>query len=79
MILVNNYLQIEPVSHEEFMASTKGAYDEVGKVLAVAEGITIPVGATVRFDSFMAKKFPSQTEKDKFDWFIAQEEIVAYE
>lgn len=79
MKLYNNYLKIEPLENEQFVASETGQYDEMGTVLAVAEGIDVPIGSMVLFDSFMAKKFPVRGELGKFHWFIALDEIVAYE
>ena len=78
--LLNKYLQVEPVSHETFMASQRETYDEVGTVIAVDESITdIPVGSKVYFDSFMAKKYPAPGEPEKIHWFVHYDEIVKYD
>ena len=37
--LLNGYIKIEPVSHDSFVASAKDSYEEIGTVLAVAEGV----------------------------------------
>lgn len=79
MKLFNNYLKIEPLKTEQFMETEKGQYDEMATVLDVAEGVSVPIGSIVLFDSFMAKKFPVRGELDKFHWFISMDEIVAYE
>jgi len=76
--LINGYLRIEPVEQDSFMASEKTSYEEIGRVIAVADSIDIPVGATVFFDSFMAKKYPAK-EFGKFEWYIHIDEIVKYE
>ena len=80
MKLLNNYIQIEPIVSDSFMASQRDTYEELGVVVAVADLVAdIPIGVTVRFDSFMAKKFPREGETDKFDWFIHKDECVAYD
>lgn len=78
-VLINGYLKIEPLEHSAFMSSQKESYEEIGKVLAVAEDITVPVGASVFFDSYMAKKYPKQGEEGKYEWYIHIDEVVKYE
>ena len=77
--LINQYLKIEPIVYDGFIASQKESYEEKGVVIAKDEAITnIPIGATVSFDSFMVKKYPT-TEIGKFAWYIHYDEIVSYE
>lgn len=79
--LINGYLKIEPVEQDSFMASENTSYEEVGVVVARDENecVDIPVGATVFFDSFMAKKYPVKGEFGRFQWFVHRNEIVKFE
>ena len=78
--LLNNYIQIEPIQHESFMASQRETFEEIGVVVAVDENIRdIPVGSKVYFDSYMAKKYPVPGENDKFHWFVHYLEVVKYD
>lgn len=76
--IINGYLKIEPVEQDSFMASEKTSYEEIGRVVARDKSVMIPIGATVFFDSFMAKKYPGK-EFGKFEWYIHIDEIVKYE
>ena len=79
MIPLNSHVQIEPETNNEFVASMKQTYDEVGVVVAVAEGITvIKAGDRVFFDSWQASKFPKDTHGNYF-WYVPFESIKAYE
>ncbi len=75
---INNHLKIDPIVHDAFVASQKGQYEEIGVVLDVAEGVPVPIGAKVYFDSWLAKKFPVLGEHDKYVWFVDYKDIVAY-
>lgn len=78
--LLNKYLKVEPVDHEEFVVAMNGTYEEIGVVVAKDESITdIPLGAKVYFDSYIAKKYPILGEVNKFQWFVPYSEIVKYE
>ena len=77
-MIINGYLQIEPVEQDSFMASEKTTYEEIGRVVDRDSSITIPIGSKVYFDSFMAKKYPGK-EFGKFEWYIHIDEIVKYE
>lgn len=79
MKTINNHIKIAPVSHTEFISSTKGQYEEIGVVLDVADGIPVPIGAKVYFDSWLAKKYPVMGNPDESVWFVKYEDIVAYE
>lgn len=75
---LNNYIQIEPEAHEDFIASMNATYDEIGRVIAVPDdGCPLPVGARVFFDSWMASKFP--VGEGKYYWYVPYENIKAYE
>ena len=82
-ILINGYLKIEPMEHQSFMLSQKETFEEIGRVVAKDDNFPeirqIPIGATVYFDSFMAKKYPVAGEEGKFQWFIHFNEITKYE
>lgn len=75
--IVNNYLKIEPVARKGFVAQEKETYEEIGIVVAKDESLDVPVGAKVWFDSYMAKKYPTE-EKGKFVWFVQFDEVVGY-
>lgn len=68
---------IQPVVRDEFIST--GKYEEIGTVLEVAEGVSIPVGVQVCFESWMAKKFPVKGKPGEFYWFVPEEDVVAYE
>lgn len=75
---LNNYVQIEPQTREDFISSADTTYNEVGIVLEVAEGVTrVTKGDTVYFDSWMAAKFPAG--EGKYYWLVPFENIKAYE
>lgn len=76
---INKHLQIEPVTSTDFVASQKGLYEEIGTVVAVGDGVDIPVGSKVYFESWLAKKFPIPGETNKYHWFVPYDDIVAYE
>lgn len=79
-VVLNKYIKVEPLVFDEFIASQKESYEEVGIVVAKDETITnIPLGSKVFFDGFMAKKYPNPNEKGKFQWFVHETEIVKYE
>lgn len=80
-VLLNGYLKIEPVLAEGFMSSSRDTYEEIGKVIARDEMLCkeLPLGSTVYFDSFMAKKYPIQDQLGKFQWYVNIAEIVKYE
>lgn len=76
MIPLNNHIQIEPEEHQDFIASASSTYDEIGKVIAVAEGVDeVWPGDRVYFDSWTASKFP--TGDGKFYWLIPYENVKA--
>jgi co-chaperonin GroES (HSP10) len=88
IIPINGHMVIEPLKHEEFMASVKETYDEVGIVLVREQPLdgtpTNPttyrncnVGDTVYFDSWMCSKFPKGD--GTFYWIVPYENIKAYE
>lgn len=78
--VLNNYLKVEPITHEGFMASQRETYEEIGVVVSKDDSITdIPLGALVYFDSYMAKKYPVKGDDTKFQWFVSYSEIVKCE
>lgn len=74
---INNHLKIQPVEQDGFIASSKGAYEEIGIVLEVAEGVPIEPGMLVYFDSWLAKKYPVRGIPGEYQWFVKYEDIVA--
>ena len=84
--LLNKYVKISPIKFDSFVSSEKESYEAVGIVRAVADGVDIPLGSKVWFDSFMAKKYPMLithdggfTKNTEYLWFINYDEIVQYE
>lgn len=85
---VNNHLLIKPVAHETFVATERDTYEEIGEVLAVPHewvGIgtstmerPVNVGDRVYFDSWLAAKFPGETEGEHY-WLIKWEHVRAIE
>lgn len=83
---LNNNIQIEPQTREDFISSADTTYNEVGTVLALPENIKevlgekccpIDIGDTVYFDSWMAAKYPDG--KGGLAWLIPFDNIKAYE
>ena len=77
--ILNYNLQIEPIPHESFVSTQKESYEEVGKLIAKDERVDIPIGATVFFESWMAKKYPDLKHEGKFYWLVPFSEIGFYE
>jgi len=76
IIPVNGYLLISPLKHESFVQSEHDTYDEIGEVIAVAEGIEfVKVGQLVYFDSYMAKKYSNPDDKNDFIWLVHRDEV----
>lgn len=79
--LYNGYVKIQPVVHKSFIVSEKESYNELGIVLAKDEDFTesarLKIGSTVRFDSWMAKKFPIEGQEGVFGWYIHFSQIVS--
>lgn len=77
MKILNNYIQIQPITSDSFVMSQKDTYEEVGTVLALDDQIKdIPIGSKVYFDSWLVKKYPVA---NGYYWFISRENVVAYE
>lgn len=76
---LHNHVKIELVEQDDFIKSSKGAYEEIGIVEVVADGVPLSVGDRVYFDSWLAKKYPIEGQPGKFHWFVKYEDIVAYE
>lgn len=78
MIPINDYVQIEPVEHEDFMALSKTTYDEIGVVLQINRlNSAFKVGDKVYFDSWLASKYPKGN--NEYYWLVKYEDIKAYE
>lgn len=80
---VNNHVLIEPVKHEEFIATQRDTYEEIGVVVAIPEKIESIVGVTVGdkvyFDSWLAAKYPKEGLTGEFYWLVKWEDIRAVE
>ena len=77
--LLNGYIKIDPIKYDSFVMTDKESYEAVGTVLGVPEGIDIPVGAKVWFDSWLCKKYPVVGQEGKYEWYVNVGEIVKYE
>lgn len=77
-ILHNGYLKIKPIEYSSFIASQKTSYEEVGEVIATANTVNVPIGSLVKFDGFMAKKYPVVGKEDEYEWYIKYDEIVSH-
>lgn len=91
---VNKHLLIKPVVHETFIASQTETYEEIGEVIAMADGINcvdmgmtgvtsmsqnyVNVGDKVYFDAWLAAKFPGEKEGEHY-WLVKWEHIRAVE
>ena len=86
---VNNHLLIKPVEHVTFVATENDVYEEIGEVLNAdsellsVDGTTptpakVKIGDKVYFDSWLAAKFPGETEGEHY-WLIKWEHIRAIE
>jgi len=79
MKLHNSFLQIAPVEHRTLLPGESTTYNEIGIVLAKDETITdIEIGDKVRFDRFLAYKFPREGS-DESDWFVKMSEVISSE
>ena len=79
MKLHNSFLQISPLEHKTLLPGESTTYNEIGIVLAKDESITeIEIGDKVRFDRFLAYKFPREGS-DESDWFVKMSEIISSE
>lgn len=81
LIPLNGHVQIEPLKHEEFIASSKQTYEEIGIVVALPPlpngAIPLTIGDKVYFDSWLAAKYPNGN--DGYYWLVPYENIRAYE
>lgn len=85
---VNNHILIEPIKHEEFIATQRETYEEIGVVISVSKGINwigdpqvaplVSVGDKVYFDAWLAAKFPSD-DPEKPYWLVKWEDVRAIE
>lgn len=82
---VNGHLLIEPIKHEQFIASQTDTYQEIGKVVdnglkdgGRAANDYPAVGDKVYFDSWLAAKFPGDKEGDYY-WLVKWEHVRAVE
>lgn len=93
-IPINNHLLIEPKKNETFMSSDNSKYQEIGTVLAISDTLVyniidgmigkdkkecaIKIGDEVLFDSWLAKKYPSESGvADEYVWLVEYQNISA--
>ena len=89
---INNHVLIEPLVHDDFIASQKETYEEVGIVVAFADDIPgvsygsstvqsgpLALGVKVYFDSWTAAKYPRTDGVDGHFFLVKYEDIRAIE
>ncbi len=82
---VNNHVLIEPLKREDFIATSREVFSEIGVVIDFDGNLTdsqvIHIGDKVFFDSWLAAKFPKEGTTDEFYWLIKWEDVraVAYD
>lgn len=77
---VNGHLLIEPVAHEEFMATQHGTYEEIGVVIDAGIRSDVQIGDKIYFDSWLCAKFPKpEGAADEFMWLVKWEDVRAVE
>jgi co-chaperonin GroES (HSP10) len=82
---VNGHLVIEPIKYDDFMATAKETYSEIGVVTATPPEWdalmvkNVEAGDKVYFDSWMAAKFPKEGERDAYYWLVKWEDVRAVE
>lgn len=75
---VNGHLLIEPLKQEQFIASERGLYEEIGTVVSKEEeNHHVNVGDKVYFDAWLAVKYPKSD--DEFYWLVKWEHVRAIE
>lgn len=86
---VNGHLLIEPIKHEDFIATQRDSYEEIGIVVSFdvnpffygtgeVKEIPIKAGDKVFFDSWLAAKYPKEGGKsDEFLWLVKWEDVRA--
>jgi co-chaperonin GroES (HSP10) len=72
---VNGHILIEPLVHESFIASDKGTFEEIGRVLHRGDILDVNVGDKVYFDSWLAAKFPKNDTESY--WLVKWEDVRA--
>jgi len=76
-ILLNSYIKIQPLIKKSFIPSDQASYQELGTVLAIDKDIiSIKVGDVVKFDRFLAFKFPIEASND-FEWYVKYADIIS--
>lgn len=85
---INGHVQVKLVKHEEFIATAKTSYEEIGEVLSVCPSLIevngliartpLHAGDKVYFDSWLAAKYPSGVEGE-FYWLVPFKNIRAVE
>jgi hypothetical protein len=80
MRLHNSFLQIAPLEHRTLLPGESTTYNEIGIVLAKPFWLfSVKVGDKVRFDRFLAYKFPREGDDNSFDWFVKMSEVISSE
>ena len=89
---INRYILIEPVVHQQFIATGKDRYEEIGKVISfdptlapsTYAGSSVPAvselreGCYVYFDAWLASKYEKANTGD-FYWLVKYDDIRAIE
>lgn len=78
IIPINNHVLIEPAKEETAFSSSQQTFEERGKVLGIAEGIsTIQEGDYVYFDSWVAARYKDAEGNEH--WVVPFDHIRAVE
>ena len=78
IIPVNGHILVEPVVFDQFMATNKETYEEVGVVVELDKDIPVTLirkGDKVFFDSWMIAKYPKNDKEDY--WLVKWEDVRA--
>lgn len=91
IVPVNGHLLIEPLVHEQFIATSQETYQEIGVVIDADSTLlgptvttssgsfqdygTVKKGDKVYFDGWLAAKFPNG--EDSFLWLVKWEDVRA--
>lgn len=82
---VNGHLLIDPIAHEDFMASQRDTYQEIGTVVELDAYFEIEAvprvrkGDKVYFDAWLAAKYPKEGSREDYYWLVKWDDVRAIE
>jgi hypothetical protein len=75
---LNLHCEIEPIKQDSFIASQDQMFEEKGKVMSIADGVTkVKVNEIAYFDSWLCARFIDSEGKTRY--LIPEENIRAVE